>query len=204
MTQTLQINIRSSWFDRVRSLHINTDFIEFDDKDLIASPPTKIMADDIESFRFGTKWISGYQFIIGRVYSIDVRSIKGDIIKIRLKSLYGINKTELWDKFNNILNALHDNYFDKMSLSYIDLFYSHQSFVILNVHFDQHGIKFLDKNKEIPWDDVGTISYVNYYSIFSKTNSKVYKAFEYLTDWNVAILYSVSRQILKDKGFYKE
>jgi len=40
--------------------------------------------------------------------------------------------------------------------------------------------------------------------MFSKSDPNYYRAFEYLNDWNTAILYSVSRQILKEKGFWNE
>jgi hypothetical protein len=204
MTQPLQLNIKSSWLDRVRQLTINSDYIEFDDKDGIADPPTKFLTEEIESFRFGVKWINGYQFVIGRIYCVDIRSKNSDIIKIRLKSIYGINKKKLGEKYASILNALYDNYFDKLSMSYLNLFNNHRSFEILNVRFDQNGITLIDKKAAISWDDVGTRSYSTYYSIFAKANPDVYQIFEFLSEWNTGILYSVSRQILKDKGLYSE
>jgi hypothetical protein len=204
MTQPLQLNIKSSWLDRVRQLTINSEYIEFDDKDGIADPPTKFEAKDIESFRFGVKWINGYQFVIGRIYCVDIKSNKNDIIKIRLKSVYGINKKKLGEKYSSIVNALYDNHFDRLSMSLLEMFHNNCDFVILNVRFDQHGITLIDKKAVIPWNDVGTRSYSTYYSIFSKTNPDAYKIFEYLNDWNTGILYSVSRQILKEKGLYSE
>ena len=42
-TQPLQLTLKSSIFDRDRLLTIDTNFIEFDDNDLITKPPTKFL-----------------------------------------------------------------------------------------------------------------------------------------------------------------
>lgn len=204
MIQSFSINLKSSWLDRERQLIINRDFVEFDNKNRIAETSTKFTAEEIDSFRFGVKWIKGYQFAIGRIYCIDIKSKENSVIKIRLKSLYGINKKILGDKYSAIINALYEYHFDNMIMAYLQKFNNNYEFEILKVRFNQLGLTFTDKNVFLPWNDVDTRAYSTYYSIFSTSNTEIYKIFEFLNDWNTGILYSISRQILKEKGLYSE
>ena len=203
-TQPLQLTIKSSIFDRDRLLTIDTNFIEFDDNDLITKPPTKFLKSDIKSFRCGITWIKGYQFIIGRIFFIDIKDKSDKIIKLRLKSIYGIRKKLLTDKYAQIITTLHDNFFDDIARQYLTQFDNNNDFELGGLFFSQKGLSF-DKNSAfIPWENIGTSSYWIYYTIYPKTDANAYKSFEYLHDWNARTVYSVSRQILKNKGLYTE
>lgn len=204
MRQSLQLTIKSSFLDRARLLTLDSDFIEFDDKDLIVEKPTRFDKIDIAAFRYGIKWISGYQFTIGRIYCIDIKSADNRLIKIRLKSLYGVNKQLLTDKYVKIIEALYDNYFDEISLSLVDQFNQGKLFNIEKTEFNSSGIKPDSKKEIIRWEDIGTKPYSTYFTIFSKSNPNRNKSFEYISDWNVGVLYSVSRQILINKGLIED
>lgn len=203
-SKSIQLTIKSSFLDRERQLIITDEHIEFDDNDRISALPTKFLVPDIVAFRFGIKWINGYQFTIGRIYCVDIKSKKDDVIKIRLKSLYGINLRKLSAKYSEILNGLYDNIFDNISADFLEKFSKSIEFEILGMTFKSSGIYFNDKRRLIEWEDLGTKNYSTYYAVFSKSNPALHKTFEYLTDWNTGILYSVSRQILNDKGLYSE
>lgn len=203
-SEILQINIKSSFLDRDRQLVITDEYVELDDKDAIAAKPTRFAAADIVAFRSGIKWIRGYQFIIGRIYCIDIKSTSNLIIKIRLKSLFGINRKKLAEKYVSIVNALYDHILDNISRDYLKQFSNSLEFEILGVTFKATGIYFNDKKKLIEWEDLVTKNYSTYYALFSKSDPAFHKAFEYLIDWNTGILYSVSRQVLKNKNLYFE
>src|SRR6476620_7433552 len=66
---------------------------------------------EIVGIRYGVKAIAGYRFNIGRIYCIDVKSASGKVIKIRLKSLYGVRKKTLGEKYLQITNAIFKSYF---------------------------------------------------------------------------------------------
>jgi hypothetical protein len=190
--------------DRARELIIDKEFIEFDDKDLLADPPTKIYKQDISGIRYGIKWIHGYQFVIGRIYCVDVLARDKRCIKIRLKTLYGIRKHQLADKYSLIINSLFDNFFDDISRNYLNQHHSKQEFQIAGVRFCESGIAFDSKSQIVLWDDLASKAFTTYYALFSKSDPLNYKAFEYLHDWNVGVLYTVSRQILTSKGLHSE
>jgi hypothetical protein len=202
--ETLQFTIKSSILDRPRKLSIAPAYIEFDNRSSVGLEPTRFFKEDIEGVRYGIKAIDGYQFTIGRIYCIDICNAKGGTIKIRLKSLYGVRKTELGRKYSEIVNAILDYFFDPKIISLLEKFVNDESFSILGVNFDARGVLLKKDSQLISWDDLGTKSYMSYYAMFSKSDPNYYRAFEYLNDWNTVILYSVSRQILKEKGFWNE
>lgn len=200
MSQPIELTIKSSILDKHRHLIIDPGYLEFDDYE----PPTRFDKTEITAFRYGVKWIRGYQFVIGRIYVIDILSSDKKIIKIRLKSLYGVNKSILHQKFVTIVNALADNYFDDISRSYLEKFDRNESIKVEDVFFNAEGISWNNNMPIIKWDDIGTKAYQTYYSIFSKSNPSNYKTFQYLSDWNTGVIYIVSRSILKGKGLYSE
>lgn len=199
MTPKLAFTLKSSIFDRARQLTIHPDYLEFEDKDLVALPPTRFPKEEIEGIRFGVKWIRGYSFYIGRIYCIDIRSETNQVIHLRLKSLYGIRKRELGDKYSKIANALFRYYFDDLARHYLRLFENNIPFDILGVNFSSEGVVFDEKAGLVSWDFLGTKSYYTYYTLFCETNPIQYKAYEYIHHWNVAVLESVTDLILKQK-----
>ena len=92
MNQSIQLFIKSSILDRERQLTVTNDFIEFDNTEFSSETPIKLLKSDITGLRHGVKWINGYQFVIGRIYCIDLLSSNSEILKIRSKSVYGIRK----------------------------------------------------------------------------------------------------------------
>jgi hypothetical protein len=202
--QTINTTIKSSIFDRSRELVITPSYIAFEDKDLITAPLTRMEKDEIESFRYGIKWIKGYAFIIGRCCSVDIQSKDNRTIKIRLKSIYGINKTTTTNKFINIVEGLYAHFFDKISNNYLAKWEQGQIIEISGIIFKNEGIQLSAQQPVIEWADLGTKHYATYYALFSKSNPNQYKALEFLHDWNTGVVYSVSRQILSNKGLYTE
>jgi len=106
MPPRLEFITRSTIFDRERKLMIDPGYVEFDDKDLADSTPTKFLKEEIEGIRYGVKGIRMRIFNIGRIYCIDIRNNKGHIIKLRLQSLYGVRRKLLTEKYVKICNSL--------------------------------------------------------------------------------------------------
>ena len=200
----LEIDIKSTWFDTKAKLCIKPESLEIEKKTFWGSKLISIPKDSVVKFRYGLKWIQIYHFTIGRIYFVDIVDTKGRLSKIRM---WGFNKNEILEgteQYEKTLNALFDCYFDDISQKFLDKFNKVVNFEILDVIFSEIGIDFNDKRGIIKWNDVGTSSFQDYYSIYSKSNPLVYKSFEYGNEWNVGVLYSVSRQILKEKGLWSE
>ena len=133
------------------------------------------------------------------MYCIDIRHLSGEIIKIRFKSMYKINVKSLNEKYGIIINTVFNYYFHETIYQYLKMFNLNQTFSILNVQFDLKGIFLRDPNVFIKWSDIETKSYRTYYTILSKDKPDFYKAFDYIEEWNVWILYNVVKQILQSK-----
>ena len=192
-----ELTIQSTIFDRPRKLTISDDFIGYDIEGLITDQPSLIMKDEIEAFRSGIKWIKGYQFVIGRIYCIDIQAKNKKILKLRLKSMYGIRKRQLHEKFSKIVNALYGCFFHDIAVKLIDEFIDGKVVEIAGVTLSHEGMTLNSKMTLISWEDVGTKTYETYYAVFSKSNPNQYKAFEYVSEWNVDLLYSVLEHVLK-------
>ncbi len=158
---------------------------------------------DIDGFRYGVRFIQGYQFVFGRVYCIDVRSNEGEIISIRLMSLYRVGVKKLSEKYSKLLNAVYGYYFHEMVAGYVDKFKNNQPFSFLDVQVIQAGLIIPKQAFPILWSDVELRTYYRYYTISSKINGDVYIAFEYIHYWNAIVLYNTCKLILKNKGYMK-
>ena len=193
----LEYVLKSSIFDRPRQLVLDPLYLEFDDNNMVSSLPTKFLKEEIEGIRFGIKWIKGLDFYIGRIYCIDIKNKSGQIIKLRLKSIYGIRKKKLADKYVKIVNALFRYYFDALALQHIESFQNNQPIEILGVKIDAEGVTFDQKIGKISWNFLGTKRYHTYYTLFSEVDPNKYRAFEYINHWNTSLLQSVVEGILK-------
>jgi len=198
-SQALQLDfiLKSSILDRPRQLVLDPLYLEFDDNNLASSTPTKFLKEEIEGIRFGIKWIRGYGFYIGRIYCIDIKNKSGQIIKLRLKSIYGIRKVQLAEKYVKIANTLLRYYFDSLALQHIQSFQNNEHIEILGVKIDAEGVLFDQKIGKISWNFLGTKQYQTYYTLFSEVDPNKYKAFEYINHWNTSLLESVIEGILK-------
>ncbi|MBE9577009.1 hypothetical protein [Flavobacterium proteolyticum] len=200
MEEVKIISIKSDIFDRKRDLTFHPNFLEFDDNDRIDGNSTKFEKESIAKFKFGIKWINGYAFTFGRIYCIDIENNQGKQIEIRLKSFYGINLRSLSEKYAVIVDALQDYYFDDISRKYLNDFSNNIIFKINTIEYNNQGIIF--ENMSIPWEDLQTKNYRNYFSLSSKSDSNKYILIDYMNDWNGTVVYSVTRKILMDKGLF--
>lgn len=169
MVQSLTLTLKETVFSKKNTLTISPEYFEYQNISL-----SKFEIDEI---RYGVKAITGSMFRIGRIYCIDVKSLSGNIMKIRLKSLYGIRKKRLNEKFTSILDALWENFMQDLVEHFINLFRSKVDFYLVGISFTQEGILPDKKSQVIPWNDLGTKNYSRYCAIFSKGNPNNYKAF---------------------------
>lgn len=202
MNETTEILFKTTFFNEEQRIILDADYIEFY-KSSTDKNPVKFSKLEIDAFRFGIKWISGYKFYIGRIYCIDIKNVTGTIIKIRLKSIYKIRVKELHAKYSLILNTVLNYYFSEVINQYVKLFNRKESFSILNIQFNQSDI-LIDNKQNINWNEVDVRGYTRYIAVSTRKDSGIYKAFDYVDDWNVWILYNVLRQILRSKNLLTE
>lgn len=192
--------IRSSVFDRDRQLIFSDEGIRFEESDLKGAPLKLIHKKSINGFRYGVKWIRGFEFVIGRIYCIDIMADNKTALKIRLKSLYGVRKILLSEKYSQIIRLLFDYFFEDILKQYAKNIDNGETISLLGTAISQKGLHLSSGSPFISWENLGTGAYTTYYALFSKIDSGNYKTFDYLTDWNTALLFSLTRSILHRKG----
>lgn len=182
--------IQSSIFDRKHLLTIHTDFISFDNDALNPQTPTTFSKTDIESIRYAIDSVHGWIFRIGRTYRIELRSSTGKIIRIRLRSFYGIRRKSLGKKYGDILRAMHQTYFNEMAAHYVRLLGNELSFTLAGLLLSPDGVDDAKLGK-LPWSFVGMKSYFTYFAIYDMRDAGKYRSFDYGVDWNTAVLHAV-------------
>lgn len=190
----LEIKIKPNLLDRDRKLIISKHIVTYEDSDWKDIQNTTFNKDEIEGIRFGVEPIQGYVFTIGLRYCIDIKGFDDRLMKIRFTSLYGIRGKQLHEKYVSILNALFDTHQEDIINRQIESFNSSSLLEILETTFKADTVTL--NGNDIPYDDLGFKEYKGYYALFSKSNPKVYKAYSYLKDWNSAVVYSISKQLL--------
>lgn len=203
----VRVKIKRSFLDNYqRELHLHSDFIKFEDKDLANDGFTSFKSSEIKEFRYGITFYR-YRFVFGREYQLYIKNFDDKILKIRFSTYFGIKKQEYNELYTKILNSLWDLYFKDQVVSFINEFEAGESFFIGETIINPEGIiisvtKLLKQEKKlIPWKDIGIRKYATYFSIYSKENPREYnRGYSYKEDWNTFVLYNVVQNILENKN----
>ncbi|WP_417369921.1 hypothetical protein [Flavobacterium beibuense] len=197
--QEFKSTVRRGLSDRrERQLIINNELIKFEDN-RINKTFTTLPKEEIAEYRYGIHWYR-YRFVFGRKYNIEIKTTDGKILKIYFKSYLRYRLKDLHQQYCNILNALWDYHFEDMTEFYFSLLKQNIDFNVAGVRFSEKGLH-IKNNTFIEWEDIRTGSYQTYFIVYSQKNpAKTNRAYYYLEDWNVSVLYSVLRTTLKIKG----
>lgn len=196
------IKIKPSIFHAETELLLHSDFIQYKICGNKKDNPKVLLKEDIEGFRYGIKWLTGYAFNIGRTYCIDIKS-GNEILQIRITSMYGIRKQQISEKYSLIINSLFDKYFAEHLEQLLSIYYAGADIELDGLIFSQDHIYFPRNKTNIRWDNLGFKNYWNYFALFDKSNPKIYEVFYYLTDWNVTVINFIVHQLLSTKGILK-
>ncbi len=159
--------------------------------------PVFIPAESITAFRYGSKWIRGYKFTVGKHYFIEIKDANRKIFKIKLKSYYGLQQETYGDLWAEIIDLLWDTYFKQILDNYLGLYQEKQPFELGGIKFLPEGISW-SKNKEVRWKDIGLSNYVTYFMIYHKENPKEHISRSFAHDWNAVVLQQLLKKIVED------
>lgn len=194
-----EIKYKTNFFSPENVLSFSDDKLElFSDGKFVNS----INKEEIKDIRYGVSWIRGIDFTIGRIYCIDVGNKDRDFIKIRLRSLYGINRTKLGDKYHDILDLLYDYCFSDLIEGYLNQIEAGAQLELAGTISTNVGVNLKPQKSDgfIFWEDLNTRTYSYYYTLASQKRPDFYKAFTYLSDWNAVLVHHISQQMLERKG----
>jgi hypothetical protein len=198
MNERKEITFKPTVFSKEHKIILDPEFIEFYNDENDANP-VRFSKFEIDGFRFGLRRVSGYQFYIGRVYCVDIKSVTSKTISIRFKTMYKINLKQIHEKYSIAINTVFKYYFHDTVFQYVNMFNNKQTFSILSIQFDQKGILITNKNEFINWEEIEIKPYTRYFTILSKSKQDFYKTFDYMYEWNAWVLYTIIKQILHNK-----
>ncbi|MCI9846300.1 hypothetical protein [Flavobacterium pectinovorum] len=207
MKGELKVIIKRSFFDNYqRPLHLHSEFIQFEDKDLASNGSSSFKASEIKDFRCGINWFH-YCFVFGREYQFYIRNYNNEVLKIKFNSYFGIKKEQKHKLYVEIINSLWVLYFSKQAADFLKKFETGESFYIGKTVINPEGViiavsKLIIQEKVlIPWEDLRFRKYNSYFSIYSKEDpGTINRGYSYKDDWNTFVLYDVIKMILSKKN----
>lgn len=164
----------------------------------------RIPKENIQDFRYGVKWLSGFKFIIGREYQLFIRTKDNSEYSIRTKTFYGYKRDQLHSEFYTMVNHIWNIYFRKITNDYLTKYTQGINIQVCDVLITSDGINlesgssFKRTRNFIKWDDLGSRIYHSNYSLYSKENAvEINNSFYFMADWNVSVLSGLIETILK-------
>lgn len=158
---------------------------------------TFIADKDIAAFRFGVKELRGLKFSFGRQYFIEVKDWHNKISRIKLNSIYGINRKLYYKVWADLLQNVWDFYMENQLNYYTELYNIQQMFDLAGVTFHPDGITWNKKTDVLPWNKIAIKSYHNYFMIHHVDDLTQHKYCIFSIDWNAVVLQSLLKDIVK-------
>jgi hypothetical protein len=171
------------------------------EKPLSFDPVVFIPAENISSFRYGVKWLTGVYVPFGRQYVIDIQDSNKKTFSIKLTSYYRIKSKAYHKLWSDIFSQLWHNYFVNTFNYYMELYTIKQEFELSKVKFMPFGITWDDGS--LFWDEIALSNYRTYFMIHHRENLKKNKSCSFMNDWNAFILQCVLKNIIEEKNLYR-
>lgn len=160
--------------------------------------------NELSAFKYGIFWIR-LDLTFGREYRIHIKGKNNEVVKLAYRSFFGKGVGQAHESYSATLQALYQFRFKDVIDDFLNDFKEGHELRIENVSIDDSGLtisnKPFGKPSFIAWEDVRTHDYATYFCIFSAIDpARLNYRFSYLEDWNSAVIYSVVRTILSNKG----
>lgn len=179
-----------------RTFSIENESIEIRKANSIVS---QFNIDETCSIRFGVKWIKGFEFTIGRVYTIQLKNAYNKKLDIKLLSMYGIKKNESWDIYISILNSILDFLFDNYFVQHLENIKNNKETKICDTIVTTKGVQLTANTEIIPWKFIELAEFNRYFSITSTIQKNNYRMYYFVEDWDSYILMKVCAYIINEK-----
>lgn len=194
--------IRPLFFSKARLLVMLPEAIKMGRSEDI--PDITFEREEIEAYRYKAARVHMYGLPVYSYYKIDIRSLSGQTIKIRLLSILGVGKDKKGQTYTKALQTIYQYYFRNVVIEYLEFLKNGIDFEISGLIFTKDGIQLDKKADLIQWEDVGTRNYYFNYAVYSKNDQYNCKNFGYWEEWNTPVIYSLTRSILKAKKLLNE
>ena len=182
-----QLLVKKWPFSVPRALTIDPEYLEFEGP-LVN---TLFKKDDIEGFRYGTRYLHYLVIPLTRTFNIEIKSSQGKTISIRMHSFFGIGDKKMEKLFIRIHQQIQEAYFTEMAIHYVRLLNNGLSYELAGALLTSDGV-YIKKDKSIiPWIRLGLMSYFRSCTIYDLSDPELFRSFDYWHDWNASMLRAV-------------
>lgn len=149
--------------------------------------PVVIPADELLAFRFSFKGIRGRAFIIGRHFTIELKTIHKKSVILKFSSYYGLRKKVYSKNWADTVNGIWDYFFSKRYTELYKRFKAGESFQLCGMDFGKDSIGWENKiSLNIQY--LGISYYRHYFMVYNKQDKNQQKGYAYAQDWNALVL----------------
>jgi hypothetical protein len=193
-----QYELKSGFLDRPRKLVLTSEYVEFENKDLLGSEFTRLPKSDILDFKHGIDWIVWYKFTVGRQFSITFKDRNKRELKILFRSYFGLNG-HYYESYSEIVESIWEYYHQGIVDDYLEKFYNNVELTISGIKLNESGILLAGHKSFLTWDRLDTKDYRRYFAIYDKQNPEIHSRVSY-NEYGTEILWSAIKRILREKG----
>lgn len=186
--------IKSRLLDRKRKLSLTSEYLEFENKDLKSHVFTIISKSDIKDLKHQSSSLVFYKFVIGRRFDIQVKYGNDEVLKITVRG-YLKNAKTCQIVYDDIVKTFWEYYFSRVVWQDIDQLDEKDKIELAGVVVDRYSVLF--NGKSIFWNDLGYKEHHSYFSLFSKSDNKLYITIDF-DRWESERLFSVVKIIMND------
>jgi hypothetical protein len=182
-----------------RKLVINKEFVEYETSDQSDPEVQRIYWKDFKQIRYGTEFIRGYAFAIGRRNKVYVEDVHNNKINVNLVSLYGIKRKKNHEDFCAAADAIYAFFIKEYVYQLMHRISHQEKLSFEKVAADNTGIyfKYNKVNVFVPWEEVVVREYAGYFFLQYSSIPEQAVKISYLEDWNSIIIYALVKTTLK-------
>ena len=190
--------LKAGPFDRIRTLTIEPDIIQYDEFDLKSRGYNQILKSEIADFKYIAEPIRFDFITIGRKYTICLKSTEGKTLTIRFKNFLWLKN--FYDNFfTEIINLLWEYYFKDIVDQHLISYYEHRKELFIGkLRIHQQGVDVVGTSLGFTWEELELKAYTRFFALSNRNKPEFHIWIDY-NEWHTEILYSLIKAILKEK-----
>ncbi len=187
--------MRGGLFDRERTLRLMPDYLEYDNKDLVSEPFTRVRKEDMADISYSADWNIWYRFYVGSTYRINIKTKDHRVLRVKFTSYFSANE-KVNDAYDTIVNLLWEYYLEDIVTERLEEFEASKKLQLAGFTLTEHGVTVPEKKLFIEWGDVELKEYEAYHMVYNRQQPTEHQDIR-LGEWGSEVLYSIIKKLKK-------